>query len=71
VLVRGGGKEDLKSVFDKAAAFMAVGANGLVYGRNIYQHPDMGRVTEGLLAIIHDGVSGEEAWDTYNSQSAA
>jgi len=71
VLVRGGGKEDLKSVFDKAAAFMAVGANGLVYGRNIYQHPDMGRVTEGLLAIIHDGVSGEEAWDTYNNQSAA
>jgi DhnA family fructose-bisphosphate aldolase class Ia len=24
-------------VFDKAAVFMAQGANGLVYGRNIYQ----------------------------------
>jgi class I fructose-bisphosphate aldolase len=71
VLVRGGGREDLKSVFDKAAAFMSVGANGLVYGRNIYQHPSMGRVTEALLAIIHDGVSGDDAWDLYNSQPAA
>jgi DhnA family fructose-bisphosphate aldolase class Ia len=71
VLVRGGGKEDLRSVFDKAAAFMATGANGLVYGRNIYQHPNMGRVTEALLAIIHNGASGEDAWDMYNSQPAA
>lgn len=70
VLVRGGGKEDLRSVFDKAAAFMATGARGLVYGRNIYQHPDMGKVTRGLLAIIHEGASGEDAWDLYNSQDA-
>ena len=70
VLVRGGGKEDLRSVFDKAAAFMATGARGLVYGRNIYQHPDMGKVTQGLLAIIHEGASGADAWDLYNSQDA-
>jgi len=71
VLVRGGGKEDLRSVFDKAAAFMATGARGLVYGRNIYQHPNMGAVTQGLLAVIHDGVSGEDAWDLYHSQPTA
>jgi DhnA family fructose-bisphosphate aldolase class Ia len=65
VLVRGGGKEELRSVFDKAAAFMAQGASGLVYGRNIYQHPDMGRVTQALLAIIHDGARGADAWDLY------
>jgi DhnA family fructose-bisphosphate aldolase class Ia len=70
VLVRGGGKEDLRSVFDKAAAFMATGARGLVYGRNIYQHPNMGRVTLALLAIIHEGISGVEAWDLYNSEAA-
>ena len=70
VLIRGGGREDLRSVFDKAAIFMAQGANGLVYGRNIYQHPNMGRVTVALLAIIHEGASGQDAWDIYNSQPA-
>lgn len=70
VLVRGGGKEELRTVFDKAAAFIATGARGLVYGRNIYQHPDMGAVTKGLLAIIHDGASGADAWDLYNSRTA-
>ena len=50
---------------------MAQGANGLVYGRNIYQHPDMGRVTAALLAIIHDGASGADAWDLYRSASTA
>ena len=44
--------------------------NGLVYGRNIYQHPDMGRVTAALLAIIHDGASGTDAWDLYRSASS-
>lgn len=38
VLVRGGGKEDLRSVLDKSAALMKQGAMGMVYGRNIYQH---------------------------------
>ena len=50
---------------------MAQGASGLVYGRNIYQHPDMGRVTEALLAIIHDGASGSDAWDIYGRSKAA
>ncbi|MBO6932098.1 MAG: aldolase, partial [Roseibium sp.] len=38
VLVRGGGKEDLKTVLRKSAALMKQGAKGMVYGRNIYQH---------------------------------
>ena len=38
VLVRGGGKEDLKAVLTKSAALMGQGAKGMVYGRNIYQH---------------------------------
>jgi DhnA family fructose-bisphosphate aldolase class Ia len=71
VLVRGGGKEDLRTVFERAAAFMAQGARGLVYGRNIYQHPDMGRVTEALLAIIHEGARGSDAWDIYSGSRTA
>jgi fructose-bisphosphate aldolase, class I len=67
VLVRGGGKEDLHTVFRKSAALLAQGALGLVYGRNIYQHESPKRVVASLMAMIHKGVSGDEAWDLYKS----
>jgi fructose-bisphosphate aldolase, class I len=65
VLVRGGGKEDLRVVFDKSAALMAQGALGMVYGRNIYQHANPSAVVRGLMAIIHDNADGATAWDLY------
>ena len=65
VLVRGGGKEDLRSVFDKSAALMRQGAMGMVYGRNIYQHANPGAVVRGLMALIHEGASGADAWSIY------
>jgi DhnA family fructose-bisphosphate aldolase class Ia len=65
VLVRGGGKEDLKAVFDKSAALMGQGAQGMVYGRNIYQHANPAAVVRGLMALIHDGATGADAWATY------
>ncbi|MEM0908153.1 MAG: aldolase [Pseudomonadota bacterium] len=67
VLVRGGGRADLKTVFDKAAHYMKAGACGLVYGRNIYQHQDPAKVVRALMAIIHDGASGDAAWDLYTT----
>jgi DhnA family fructose-bisphosphate aldolase class Ia len=66
VLVRGGGREDLKSVLAKSAALMRQGARGMVYGRNVYQHGNPKAVVGALMAIIHRGASGEEAWDIYN-----
>lgn len=66
VLVRGGGKEDLRSVLSKSAALMRQGAHGMVYGRNIYQHDNPKAVVSALMAIIHDGATGEEAWEIYN-----
>ncbi len=65
VLVRGGGKEDLRAVFDKSAALMRQGAMGMVYGRNIYQHANPSAVVRGLMAIIHDDASGEDAFALY------
>uniref|UniRef100_UPI003F49AB31 class I fructose-bisphosphate aldolase n=1 Tax=Ensifer adhaerens TaxID=106592 RepID=UPI003F49AB31 len=65
VLVRGGGKEDLRNVFDKSAALMRQGAMGMVYGRNIYQHANPSAVVRALMAIIHEDVSGEEAYALY------
>jgi len=66
VLVRGGGKEDLKVVLQKSAALMRQGAKGMVYGRNIYQHDNPKAVVNALMAMIHQGASGDEAWDIYN-----
>ena len=66
VLVRGGGKEDLKSVLKKSATLMAQEATGMVYGRNIYQHDNPKAVVNALMAIIHRGAFGDEAWDVYN-----
>ena len=66
VLVRGGGKADLRSVLAKSAALMAQGAKGMVYGRNVYQHENPKAVVAALMGMIHRGASGDEAWDIYN-----
>ena len=65
VLVRGGGKEDLRAVFGKSAALMRQGAVGMVYGRNIYQHANPSAVVRGLMAIVHDDAGGEDAFELY------
>lgn len=65
VLVRGGGKEDLRAVFANSAALMRQGAMGMVYGRNIYQHANPGAVVRGLMAIIHQDANGEQAFALY------
>ncbi|WP_225769157.1 class I fructose-bisphosphate aldolase [Inquilinus sp. Marseille-Q2685] len=67
VLVRGGGKADLRRVFDTSAALMAQGAHGMVYGRNIYQHDNPGAVVAALMAMIHDGADADAAWAIYRN----
>jgi len=67
VLVRGGGKADLRRVFDTSAALMEQGAHGMVYGRNIYQHDNPGAVVAALMAMIHDGADGDAAWAIYRN----
>jgi class I fructose-bisphosphate aldolase len=66
VLVRGGGKDDLKAVLAKSSALLRQGAKGLVYGRNIYQHANPKAVVAALMAMIHEGVDGEAAWEVYS-----
>lgn len=66
VLVRGGGKEDLRAVFAKSYKLMQQGAKGMVYGRNIYQHDNPKKVVAGLMAMIHDDATDAEAWDIYS-----
>jgi len=65
VLVRGGGKADLRKVMDNSAALLAQGAHGMVYGRNIYQHDNSNAVVAALMAMIHDGADADAAWSIY------
>ena len=67
VLVRGGGKSDLRQVFANSHQLMRQGAHGMVYGRNIYQHDNPGRVVKALMAMIHDGADDTKAWDIYEA----
>ena len=65
VLVRGGGKADLRQVFANSYLLMQQGAQGMVYGRNIYQQDSPGRMVKALMAMIHNGVDDAEAWRIY------
>jgi DhnA family fructose-bisphosphate aldolase class Ia len=69
VLVRGGGKKPIETVFAEAAAFLAQGAHGLVYGRNIYQHPNPARIVAAFMAMIHDGANAERAMTIYRGKA--
>jgi fructose-bisphosphate aldolase, class I len=70
LLVRGGGKEPVEKVLQTAHAFLQQGASGLVYGRNIYQHPDPARMVKALLGLIHGGITATEAWAEYERGQA-
>lgn len=65
VLVRGGGKTDLKTVFERSYGFLQQGAVGLVYGRNIFQHPNPHGVVQALMSMIHEDKTPDEAWTVY------
>ena len=71
VLVRGGGKADLKEIFQKSYDFLQQGTKGLVYGRNIYQHPNPTRIVRAFMAMIHQNASPEQAWEIYKQGEAA
>ena len=39
-----------------------------MYGRNIYQHPNPGRIVAAFMAMIHEGVSAERALAIYEGK---
>ena len=61
VLVRGGSKAPEAEILARTAALLAQGAAGIVYGRNIIQHPAPAKITRALMAVVHDGASPEAA----------
>ncbi len=61
VLVRGGSKAPEAEILTRTAALLQQGAAGIVYGRNIIQHPKPGAITRALMAVVHDGATAAEA----------
>lgn len=61
VLVRGGGKVPDQEILQRTYDLMQQGAKGIVYGRNVIQHPHPGGMTRALMAIVHDGATPADA----------
>ncbi len=61
VLVRGGGKADELEILRRTHRVLQTGARGIVYGRNVIQHPNPTGMTRAFMAIVHDGATPEKA----------
>jgi DhnA family fructose-bisphosphate aldolase class Ia len=61
VLVRGGSKAPEAEILARTEALLKQGASGIVYGRNIIQHPKPAAITRALMAVVHDGASASMA----------
>ena len=61
VLVRGGGRVSDKEILERTQGLLAQGAAGIVYGRNVIQHPNPKGITRALMAMVHEGVSVDAA----------
>jgi DhnA family fructose-bisphosphate aldolase class Ia len=61
VLVRGGGRVSDEEVLERTAAVLEQGARGIVYGRNVIQHPDPPAMVRALRAVVHEGEAPADA----------
>ncbi len=61
VLVRGGGRVADDELLRRTEAVLAQGARGIVYGRNVIQHPRPAALVGALMGILHEGLSAEQA----------
>jgi DhnA family fructose-bisphosphate aldolase class Ia len=61
VLVRGGSKASELEILERTAALMQQGARGIVYGRNVIQHPKPTAMTRALMKVVHENATPEAA----------
>jgi class I fructose-bisphosphate aldolase len=61
VLVRGGGRVSDEVILQRTADLIAQGARGIVYGRNIIQHPKPAAMTRALMAVLHENITPAQA----------
>ncbi len=61
VLVRGGGKAGEAEILQRTYDLMQQGAHGIVYGRNVIQHPKPAAITRAFMQIVHEGANVQTA----------
>lgn len=61
VLVRGGGRASDEEIVRRTVELMKQGASGIVYGRNVIQHPNPAGMTAALMSVVHEGAAAEQA----------
>jgi DhnA family fructose-bisphosphate aldolase class Ia len=61
VLVRGGGKVSDREILVRTEELLKQGAAGIVYGRNVIQHPKPAVITRALMALLHEGLTADAA----------
>lgn len=71
VLVRGGGKVSDAEILTRTEALMKQGAKGIVYGRNVIQHPAPAAMTQALMEVVHQGVAADKALESLQAASRA
>lgn len=69
VLVRGGGRVEDDELLRRTEAVLAQGACGIVYGRNVIQHPRPAALVAALMGILHEGLSAEQAGERLGSRA--
>lgn len=61
VLVRGGGRVSDREILERTAELLRQGARGIVYGRNVIQHPNPAGMTRALMSLLHENTTVEQA----------
>jgi len=60
ILVRGGSRASNAELLQRTHELMQQGARGIVYGRNVIQHPNPSGMTRALMAIVHENKTPQE-----------
>ena len=61
VLVRGGGQVTPSELLERTRIAIDSGASGVVYGRNVVQHPNPAKFIKSIRAIVHQNSSVADA----------
>lgn len=67
VLVRGGGRAADEEILVRTKKLMQQGVAGIVYGRNIIQHPKPAAITAALMGMVHQDKSVKECLEMINN----
>lgn len=69
VLVRGGSKASELEILQRTYDLMQQGASGIVYGRNVIQHPNPPAITRAFMSVVHDGATPDDALSILHSST--